>query len=214
MTAKASTINRGHYIAGPSIDSSLVFGSSAKFNMTRRLKSRVQNLLLLLMALALATSLLFAFIESNSTHNSTDTSFKVRLEAFSQFNHTRGYYPRIPPQAPSEPFPIVILPFNGSVDPFYNIPSDGTNLWDNDRRLPPWMKAYFDWHKHKRQLFDPTKWADERWMVMQCLASHDARRCGGTADRLVSVCRCVGEPATLKMKFAQLVACRSPSLRF
>lgn len=86
---------------------------------------------------------------------------------------------------PSDPYPIVVIPYNGSgVDPYYNIPSDGTNLWDHDPTMPEWMKAYFNWHKWRRQTWDPDQWADDRWMIMQCLSSQDKRKCGGTADRL------------------------------
>jgi hypothetical protein len=73
-----------------------------------------------------------------------------------------------------------------SLASFYNISSDGTNLWDDDMEfesLPRWMKSYFDWHKHKRKTWTPDSWESERWMIMQCLAGHD-RKCGGTADRL------------------------------
>jgi hypothetical protein len=72
-----------------------------------------------------------------------------------------------------------------SKDLFYNISSDGTNLWDDDKEfesLPRWMKSYFDWHKHKRKTWSADSWESERWMIMQCL-DHD-RKCGGTADRL------------------------------
>jgi hypothetical protein len=73
-----------------------------------------------------------------------------------------------------------------SLASFYNISSDGTNLWDDNMEfesLPRWMKSYFDWHKHKRKTWTPDSWESERWMIMQCLAGHD-RKCGGTADRL------------------------------
>ena len=94
---------------------------------------------------------------------------------------------------------VVTQLYPDSVDPFYTIPSDGTNLWDHppdSQRLPDWMKAYFNWHKHQRQttmrigLSDDdgvTGWKHPRWLVMQCLAGQDPGRCGGTADRLVCV---------------------------
>jgi hypothetical protein len=167
-----------------------------------------------MMAVALVVSLRFAFLEAHPSHlRSPEYSLKVHLEGFRQGNHTQNHSPRIPPQDPSEPYPIVVLPYNGSVDPFYNIPSDGTNLWDDDPKLPAWMKAYFNWHKHRRTVMDPNQWADERWMIMQCLASHDARRCGGTADRLVSL-------QTGKVKSGAensgliVCKCRSPSPRY
>jgi hypothetical protein len=75
---------------------------------------------------------------------------------------------------------------DSSIDSFYNMSSDGTNLWDNEDEfgsLPRWMKRYFDWHKHKRETWSPQTWSSERWMIMQCLAGHDGK-CGGTADRL------------------------------
>jgi hypothetical protein len=68
---------------------------------------------------------------------------------------------------------------------FYNIESDGTNnLWDEDPSLPRWMKSYFNWHAYKRKRLDATNWNSERWLVMQCLAEQDNKKCGGTADRL------------------------------
>lgn len=168
--------------------------------MAVRLKGRAENILLVLMAVAVTLSLRVAFLESSSSSqqtirgksNSISSPLQLHLENFLQGNQTRGTTAPpdysstlIPPQDPSEPYPIVVLPYNGSVDPFYNVPSDGTNLWDEDLGIPAWMKAYFNWHKHKRQRLDPTRWADERWMVMQCLASQDGKRCGGTSDRLV-----------------------------
>jgi hypothetical protein len=70
-------------------------------------------------------------------------------------------------------------------DPFYNISSDGTNLWDDpNTKLPEWMKAYMNWHKDKRQKWNTNDWESERWLIMQCLADQDKKKCGGTADRL------------------------------
>jgi hypothetical protein len=68
---------------------------------------------------------------------------------------------------------------------FYNISSDGTNLWDDpNTKLPEWMKAYMNWHKDKRQKWNTIDWGSERWLIMQCLADQDQKKCGGTADRL------------------------------
>ena len=74
--------------------------------------------------------------------------------------------------------------YNKTLDDFYNISSDGTNLWDNDPRLPQWIKTYLNWHKHKRKTWNTINWQSERWLIMQCLAEQDKLRCGGTADRL------------------------------
>jgi hypothetical protein len=84
---------------------------------------------------------------------------------------------------------------NSSIDPFYNISSDGTNLWDDEPNLSPWIKAYFNWHKHKRKHWNGDDWESERWMIMQCLADQDKRRCGGTADRIKTV------PTALRMAY-------------
>jgi hypothetical protein len=68
---------------------------------------------------------------------------------------------------------------------FYNISSDGTNLWDTDPKIPEWMKAYMNWHKWKRTTWNTqTNWTSERWLIMQCFGDQDNKRCGGTADRL------------------------------
>jgi hypothetical protein len=76
---------------------------------------------------------------------------------------------------------------NHYVDPYFTTdipPSDGTNLWDKDPELPYWTKAYFNWHKHKRTTWNVNNYTEERWLIMQCLADQDKRKCGGTADRL------------------------------
>jgi hypothetical protein len=69
------------------------------------------------------------------------------------------------------------------LDAFYNISSDGTNLWDKSTLLPKWIKQYLNWHRHKRKHLSEATWESERFFVMQCLGGHDAH-CGGTADRL------------------------------
>ena len=178
--------------------------------MVKRLKSQTETLLLLMMAIALAASLRLVFLDAHppgyrdhgSSLSVADTSLQSHLDGFrgTHRNRTQGailqsqYQPsgeKIPPRNAdtSEPFPIVIQLYHGSVDPFYNIPSDGTNLWDDDPILPAWMKAYFNWHKYKREFLRPETWGQERWMVIQCLTSHDRHHCGGAADRLVSLLR-------------------------
>jgi hypothetical protein len=70
---------------------------------------------------------------------------------------------------------------------FYNIPSDGTNLWDkNPGKLASWQIQYLNWHKDKRQSLakDNASWKTQRFLVMQCLLGQDQKKCGGTADRL------------------------------
>ena len=95
--------------------------------------------------------------------------------------------------ASSKVFPSLSSPrksLNPFVDPYYvdNVPpSDGTNLWDDDSHLPDWAKAYFNWHKHKRKTWNLVNYTSERWLIMQCLADQDKRKCGGTADRLKPV---------------------------
>ena len=78
--------------------------------------------------------------------------------------------------------------YNKTLDDFYNISSDGTNLWDNDLRLPQWIKTYLNWHKHKRKTWNTINWQSERWLIMQCLDQKREEKthnsCGGTADRL------------------------------
>jgi hypothetical protein len=61
------------------------------------------------------------------------------------------------------------------------------NLWDDDPALPQWMKDYLTWHQWKRRHWGDLKhWKSERWLVMQCLMDQDAKKCGGTSDRLKS----------------------------
>ena len=73
---------------------------------------------------------------------------------------------------------------------FYNISSDGTNLWDDAScQLPSWMKHYLNWHKHTREqiIFSKKKKKNgfsspQRFLIMTCLQTDS--KCGGTADRL------------------------------
>ena len=178
--------------------------------MAKRFKSRMETLLLLMMAIALAASLRLVFLDAHppafqntgSSSSVAHIALQNHLDGFrgthknrthgSNFQdqfHDSGEIVRPQNANPSEVFPIVIQPYHGSVDPFYNIPSDGENLWDNDPMIPAWMKAYFNWHKYKRRFLRPETWSEERWMVMQCLTSHDRHHCGGAADRLVSILR-------------------------
>jgi hypothetical protein len=176
--------------------------------MVKRFKSQTETLLLLLMAIALAASLRLVFLDAHpqayrnpgSSLSVADTALQSHLDGFrgthknrtegsnlqGQYHHSGGIA-RSQIADPSEIFPIVILPYHGSVDPFYNIPSDGENLWDDDPIIPAWMKAYFNWHKYKRRFLRPETWSEERWMVIQCLTSLDGHHCGGAADRLVSI---------------------------
>ena len=84
----------------------------------------------------------------------------------------------------------ISIPSAAELTAFYSIPSDGTNLWDDMEKLPTWIKQYLNWHKHKMQSLSNTGEYDdgslqtERWLVMQCLAGQDYKKCGGTADRL------------------------------
>jgi hypothetical protein len=74
---------------------------------------------------------------------------------------------------------------------FYNISSDGTNVWDDpSSKLPSWMKQYLNWHKHQRKQImqnqansdSDSVFSSGRFLVMQCLQND--HRCGGTSDRL------------------------------
>jgi hypothetical protein len=66
---------------------------------------------------------------------------------------------------------------------FYQTPSDGTNLWDANDKLPSWSQRYFNWHKEKMANLTAENWRSERFLIMQCITGIDTR-CGGTADRL------------------------------
>jgi len=167
-------------------------------------KDTIQKVLFLIVGLTLMTSFRFVYLgeEDVTQRLSTDTTVQqLQLDQFRPRNQSQIYKDMndinnltsmediLRRQDSSEPFPIVLIPYVGSVDPFYNISSDGSedNLWDKDPSLPEWMKAYFNWHKYKRQHhLHPDTWMKERWMVIQCLKDHDAHHCGGTADRLVS----------------------------
>jgi hypothetical protein len=123
---------------------------------------------------------------STSTNSKSDGDKNKRMNDVGNMipNNNNTTPNSVTTEEPPEPFPIIMAPFNGSVDPFYDIQSDGTNLWDDDPGIPAWLKAYLNWHKFQRTTWDPNHWADDRWMIMQCLKDQDKRRCGGTADRL------------------------------
>jgi hypothetical protein len=97
---------------------------------------------------------------------------------------------------------------------FYNIPSDGTNLWDDPSKtpkLPSWMKRYFNWHKHKRQTWSPETFHQERWLVMQCLAGQD-RKCGGV--RLASKKNDILAPPGRSVRIIRLCSASHPFCDF
>jgi hypothetical protein len=74
---------------------------------------------------------------------------------------------------------------SGVIDPFYNISSDGANLWDTSGKIPYWMKHYFNWHKQARKQLTESNWKSQRFLIMQCLAGAQyPQPCGGSADRL------------------------------
>jgi hypothetical protein len=66
---------------------------------------------------------------------------------------------------------------------------DPSDLWEDPSAvLPKWMKDYFRWHKeeHKRLMENPEKWSDShRYLFVACL--HNFPKCGGFADRLMSL---------------------------
>ena len=158
--------------------------------MRKRLKGRVENGIVFLITSILAVS--FRVVYETTHLLSGKNVLQLHLDQFphqSQLNTTTV-------ALQSQVLHNVLFPslYPDSVDPFYTIPSDGTNLWDHpptSQLLPDWMKAYFNWHKHQRQIImtkdddDVTKWESARWLVLQCLAGQDPQRCGGTADRLV-----------------------------
>ena len=70
----------------------------------------------------------------------------------------------------------------------YNATKLGVNLWARSAKIPVWMKRYFKWHKQQRvHNLNPENWKSMRFLVMECLRHHP--KCGGTSDRLVSLCR-------------------------
>jgi hypothetical protein len=63
------------------------------------------------------------------------------------------------------------------------------NLWDDNRKIPRWMKRYFSWHKAQREKIvsshrrgETNWWDSHRYLVMRCLS--DDNKCGGASDRL------------------------------
>jgi len=85
--------------------------------------------------------------------------------------------------------------FYRDIPPEYLEPNPDRFLWDrgtdlvtnSKTRIPEWMKDYFRWHRYKRDTWNLTNWESERWLVSQCLADQDSKKCGGTADRLKPV---------------------------
>jgi len=161
----------------------------------KRLKGRVEHGILFLIASILAISLRVVYETAHSPHLVLLSSDKNILQVhLDQFSHHSFQEVNVTTVAMRRSQVLVVPPlYPDSVDPFYTIPSDGTNVWDQpptSQLLPEWMKAYFNWHKHQRQTVllmkdDVTKWKTQRWLVLQCLAGQDPLRCGGTADRLV-----------------------------
>ena len=126
----------------------------------------------------LRTLHLESFVNGSDIDTKTDSSTTKILQTAS----SREESSKLQPQPKTS-----LLSKNSLIDPYYaeNVPSsDGTNLWDKDEHLPHWIKAYFNWHKHKRTTWNLYNYTSERWLIMQCLADQDKRKCGGTADRL------------------------------
>lgn len=64
--------------------------------------------------------------------------------------------------------------------------STGKKLWNSPvANIPPWMKDYFVWHHEQRLQLNSSNWSSKRFLIMRCLWVD--RRCGGAADRLLSV---------------------------
>jgi hypothetical protein len=59
---------------------------------------------------------------------------------------------------------------------------DSSDLWEDDEFVPVWMKNYFRWHKEQRSA---QNWDKVRYFFVPCLKT--SRKCGGTADRLISL---------------------------
>jgi hypothetical protein len=151
--------------------------------MRKHLKGRVENGLLFLIASVLAISLKVVYETTHSPHLLSGTNVLQRhLDRFSHFSkiNTTTTTTTVAMRLQVQPQVVVTQLYPDSVDPFYTIPSDGTNLWDHpsdSQRLPDWMKAYFNWHKHQRQtnmrmlvLSDDdgvTGWKHQRWLVMR-----------------------------------------------
>lgn len=67
---------------------------------------------------------------------------------------------------------------------------DSTDLWEIvDGELPEWMKDYFRWHKEQtandRVSATSTLPNDRKYLYVTCLKEYN--KCGGTADRLLSL---------------------------
>jgi hypothetical protein len=62
---------------------------------------------------------------------------------------------------------------------------DASDLWEDSSVLPAWMKDYFRWHKEQRGRLNENNWESQRFLLMTCLPW--SPKCGGTADRLMSV---------------------------
>ena len=68
-----------------------------------------------------------------------------------------------------------------------------TTYWHNNhtrvvgdsayRRIPTWMKEYFDWHRVQTTTMTPTNWYHEKrkYLIIRCLRG---QRCGGLSDRI------------------------------
>jgi hypothetical protein len=63
-----------------------------------------------------------------------------------------------------------------------NTHSRTSNLSEEFKNLPRWMKDYFVWHEAQRKLIKDSNWRQFKYLVMTCL--HEDDRCGGASDRL------------------------------
>jgi hypothetical protein len=87
------------------------------------------------------------------------------------------------------------LSFQPSVPNILNQTTETTTsasyLWHTERhskKLPLWMKDYFDWHVQQKQRLTPTNWNDTkqfRYLILRCYRIDE--RCGGVSDRLKPV---------------------------
>lgn len=73
---------------------------------------------------------------------------------------------------------------------------DPNKVWNVDPLgiYPQWMKDYLNWHDFQRHNWSRETFSEKRWMIMQCLTTHN--NCGGTSDRL--------KPIVFQLKVAYL----------
>jgi hypothetical protein len=122
--------------------------------------------------------------------NKTSLSITENPE-YSVSNDEPIFLPPMPQRAPSQIFGKITRKFASPSVNSSRIVLENTSLTvnisrikplDSSHQIPAWMQKYFEWHRDTRYSLSEKNWKKSKYLVMECLESHD--RCGGLSDRL------------------------------